>query len=169
MILSQTIKSQTGFTLIELMITITVLSILIFIGSSLTTSWIDRSQVNSTATQFKNAVSTAKVAAVRNPNSIALNATAVTVCIDSNTKTLNVIRLASPTATLCSSSAPNTLLQQVQLPAGIRILQGNATLQCLRFNADGMLNTSTGSACSVHPTFNFKVEKNNESADLEFM
>lgn len=166
---NRTKHNQQGLTLIELMITVTILSILVFIGSSITNSWVDRSHVNNASQQLKNAVTQAKAAALRNPNNIALQDTAVSLCLNQTQHRIDVIRLNTATASVCDTTAPNTLLQSFSLSKGINIKQNNSNFVCLRFTAAGMLNTTTGSSCSVDTNFNFKVEKNHENADLFIM
>ena len=162
-------QNQQGFTLIELMITLTILSILIFIGSGLTRSWVDRSHVNNASQQLKNAIAQAKVAALRNPHSIGLHNTAVSLCLDDITHSINVIRLNHSSTSVCSTATPNALLQTFKIAQGINIKQSNSNLICLRFTAAGMLDTSSGSSCSTNTNFTFKVEKNHENADLFVM
>ncbi len=48
------IKRTKGFTLVELMITILIMTILLLMGTSLTSSWITRSQVNNASSILKN-------------------------------------------------------------------------------------------------------------------
>ena len=93
--------TQTGFTLIELMITIALFSILLMLGSSLTRTWVDRSQVNSALTTFKTAVTQAKASALRNTNNQLISNSSVSVCLDSTTNTLNIIRTALNSTNVC--------------------------------------------------------------------
>mgnify|MGYP005830621547 CR=1 FL=1 len=68
--------AQSGFTLIELMITITVMTIVLFMGSSLTSAWIDQSQVNNATSSIQSAISQAKALALCNTNNTPLTAAA---------------------------------------------------------------------------------------------
>ena len=113
--ISQLLPRQHGFTLIELMITITILAILLVMGSSLTQTWIDRSQVNNTITIVKNTMLQAKVAALRNPYNSLSNTPSVSVCLDSS-NILHIIRANIASTEPCSTtSANNSLLQSTPL------------------------------------------------------
>ena len=164
-------SAQTGFTLIELMITIALFSILLMLGSSLTRTWVDRSQVNSALTTFKTAVTQAKASALRNTNNQLISNSSVSVCLDSTTNTLNIIRTALSSTNVCElpsspSAGSNTLLRTFPLSQDIFIKQGTYSFQCISFNSAGVLVLVSGSGCSSDLATAFKVGKNNETADI---
>lgn len=159
-----------GFTLIELMMVITILTLLITIGGQLTRSWIDRAQVNNTAASLKNAVSQAKVAALRNTNNYALDHPSTFVCWSSTSDDLYVIRANVGSSNGCDpSSSFNTVLYQFKTAKEISIKQQSTVFQCLTFNAAGFVVTAAGSVCSTNQDLSFKVEKNNEEASFKIM
>ncbi|WP_159516611.1 prepilin-type N-terminal cleavage/methylation domain-containing protein [Acinetobacter sp. 18QD2AZ41W] len=161
------LRQSGGFTLIELMITITVLSILLLIGSALTRSWVDRSQINSGISTLKNTVAQAKTAALRNTNNQPLNHPAVSVCWNALSHTLSVLRLAQNSSDLCNvASADHTVLFNSSLAQGIVIRQDQTAFQCLAFNAAGVLIAPAGSSCVNSSSLSLKVEKNNENAEF---
>lgn len=166
---TQFFPQQQGFTLIELMISITILAILLVMGSSLTQTWIDRSQVNNTMTIVKNTMSQAKVAALRNPNNSLSSTPSVSVCLDSS-NTLHIVRANVANSTPCSlSSANNTLLQSTALANGINIKHGTALFACLSFNSRGMITGNTDPNCSTLTHLDFEVKKNNEIANIKVL
>lgn len=160
---------QHGITLIELMIVITVLSILLFMGTSLTRSWIDQSQVTSALNIFKNNVQQAKVMALRNPENQSLSQAAIHLCFNSTTSHLYILRPKANTNNVCdASSSNNVVLQSTNLASGVFIQHQNATFECLAFNAAGVV-VPTGDRCASQQQLRFKVGKNNESADITLM
>jgi type IV pilus assembly protein PilA len=167
-------SAQTGFTLIELMITIAVFMILIFVGTSLTRTWVDRSQVNSALSTLKTAIHQAKASALRNTNNQPLSNSAVSICLDSSTNTLNIIRTAVLASNVCdissgTSASDNVLLRSMPLSSGIFINQGNTTFECLSYNAAGVLIKMTGTSCTSNSTEAFKVGKNDETAEIKIL
>ena len=162
-------KSERGITLIELMIVITVLTILMFMGTSLTRSWIDRSQVNNTINILRNSVQQAKVMALRNPENQALNQAAIHLCLDETNNSLHIVRPKADTSNECSlSSSNNIVLQSTDLASNVFIQHNNSQFKCLAFNAAGVV-VSTGGQCATQNQLRFKVGKNNESADITLM
>ena len=167
--ISQLLPRQLGFTLIELMITITILAILLVMGSSLTQTWIDRSQVNNTITIVKNTMLQAKVAALRNPYNSLSNTPSVSVCLDSS-NILHIIRANIASTEPCSTtSANNSLLQSTPLASGISIKHGTVLFACLSFNSRGMITPNTDPNCSTLTHLDFEVKKNHESADIKIL
>lgn len=167
-------SNQGGFTLIELMITIAVLSILLLIGSALTSAWVDRSQVNNSVSALKNAVFQAKSAALRNTNDQPTNYPAVSVCFDRETNTINVVRAAAYTPNACLASIDNTpsqnyILQSYPIASGIALKTNAIDFECLAFNSSGVLILATGitTTCLNDANLKIDIEKNNEKANIQ--
>ena len=166
-------RQQYGFTLIELMITLVVLAILLLLGTNLTRSWIDRSQVDGGMASVKNAVSQAKSAALRNTNNQPTSYAAASVCFDSNNNTLNVVRAASQANNAClitTEDAPeqNYILNRFALAKGVTLKVGNADFECLSFNSAGVLVDAVGSnaSCSNQLSLKIDIEKNDEKVQV---
>lgn len=165
---------QAGFTLIELMVTLTIFAVLIMMGSSLTRTWVDRSQVNSAISTLKTAVFQAKASALRNTNNQPLNNSSVSVCLDSTSNTINIIRTALNSNNVCetpdsASSTGNVLLRTLPISNDIYIKQGSAFFNCLSFNSAGVVIQASGTSCSSDTSAAFKVGKNDESADISIL
>lgn len=158
-----------GFTLVELMITITVLTLILMMASNLGRSWIDRSQVTHAMGAFKSAVSQAQVAALRNTNNQPVNEASVSVCWDASNSTMRIVRVAHGSQQVCQDVAQNTVLQTISLPKGLAIQQGNAAFHCISFNSAGVVIVAESSNCASDTKSTFKVGKNDETADLSLI
>ena len=165
---------QRGFTLVELMITISILVFLLFIGSSLTSAWIDRSQVDNGISSLKNAVFQAKTAALRNTNNQATTSPAVSVCWDADKHEITIVRAAANGTNACLVDVNNTpsqnyILHAFSVSKGIVLTVGNSVFECLAFNSSGILVAATGTsgACSIQSNLEIKIEKNNENAQIK--
>lgn len=163
-------SAQQAFTLIELMISITLASILLMMGSSLTQRWVDRSQVNNTISIMQNTMSQAKAAALRNPYNSTTNSPAVHVCLDQSSNSLHIIRTKSNTSSPCDLTATdNTVLQSTALARGISIKHGTHLFACLSFNSRGMLTANSDPNCSTLTHLDFEVIKNHETALIKIL
>lgn len=165
---------QSAFTLIELMITIAVLSILLFVGSSLTRSWVDRGNVDNAASAFKNATLQARAAALRNTNNQPTTHAAVSVCYDPTNQLILVVRAAylatdGCSANLTNSSLQNYILQSTPISNGINLKVNGSNFNCLAFNSAGMTVDSkyATNSCSNVSNLKIDIEKNNEKAQFQ--
>lgn len=166
--------TQRGLTLIELMITISILIFLLFVGSSLTNAWVARSQIDNGISSLKNAVFQARAAALRNTNDQPTSYPAVGVCWDASKKEINIVRAASYSTDAClvavgNTPAQNYILQTFALSNGITLTVNNSAFECLAFNSSGILVAATGTsgACSIQSNLEIKIEKNNENAQIK--
>jgi type IV pilus assembly protein PilA len=163
-------KHSAGFSLIELMMAIAILTLLMMVGSQLSRAWTDRAHVNSTVFSLKNAVSQAKIAALRNTNNYPVHHPSTSVCWDEAAASIHVIRADVGSTNGCDpSSSFNTVLYQFKTAKDIGIKQQSTLFTCLTFNAAGFLVTTPGSVCSTIQDLSFKVEKNNEEASFKIM
>jgi type IV pilus assembly protein PilA len=162
-------STQRGFTLVELMITITLLTIILMMGSSLSRSWIDRSQVTNAMTVFKSSVAQAQAIALRNTNNHPITQASVSVCWDETNHIMRIIRVDTASNNVCQTNAQNTVLQSFSLPKGLAIKQGTTAFQCISFNSAGVVTVATSSGCISDTKTAFKVGKNNETADISLI
>ncbi|SEM00236.1 pilus assembly FimT family protein [Acinetobacter sp. DSM 11652] len=167
-------RKQLGFTLIELMITIVVLAILLFVGTSLTRAWVDQSHVDGALAGIKNATYQARSAAIRNTNNQESSLAAASVCIDKTHQEIRVIRVAKDNTDACSTSDGNSpdqnyILQKIPYASNVFFKVNNTEFYCLSFNSNGMLvaASSASATCNSNLNLTVTVEKNNESANIQ--
>jgi type IV pilus assembly protein PilA len=163
-----------GLTLIELMITLTILTILLLIGSSLSRDWIDRSQVDGVAVSLNTIVSQTKSAALRNTNNQPSEYAAASICYNKNNHTLNVVRTAAYTTNVClvqESNSPeqNYILKTIQLPSELMLTVDQQDFECVAFNALGIVVPATGlsGSCLNQKNVEVLVKKNAESLTVQ--
>lgn len=163
---------QKGFTLVELMITLVIIAILLFMGTSLSRSWIDRTQVDSSTASLKNAISQAKSSALRNTNNQPTNYAAASVCYDQENNILNVVRAASYANNAClitaDSPEQNYILNQLPLAKAVSLKVSTADFKCLSFNSAGVLVDAVGisGSCTNQLSLKIDIEKNNEKVQV---
>lgn len=143
-----------GFTLVELMITVTIFGILLAIGAPFTRSWSDSAYQREAAGVLKQGLSRAKATALRNPEGARDDVAAAALCRSG--QTLKLYKLA--TAVDCSSSA--TPLWAGQLPGSVGVKAGGVDITCVAFNSRG-LPVAGGNACT---TSSIDVTAGSESA-----
>lgn len=150
------------------MITITVMTIILFMGSSLTSAWIDQSQVNYATSSIQSAISQAKAIALRNKHNTTLNETAASICLYPWQTSTPSTPPAPKTAIKviygsCPTSEPSDAIYSISL-SNISVTQGITYFNCLDFNYIGVLTPS--SSCSATATPTLTVRKNNETATI---
>ena len=163
------IRTLQGFTLVELMITLTILTLVLLMAASLGRSWIDRSQVTNGMVSFQTAVQQAQALALRNSQNQPFNQAAVSVCWNADQSLLQIIRAAQNSTQVCKSTAPNQVLQNITLSKDLAIKYGTQPFQCISFNSAGVLVLIAGSGCVNETKSTFKVGKNNETADFNLI
>ncbi len=157
------IKRTKGFTLVELMITILIMTILLLMGTSLTSSWITRSQVNNASSILKTAVFQARVAAIRNTNNKTSTAIATSVCIDYSNKVIHILRIKS--GTTCSTSG-NEILKSMTFSEGITIKKDTSLVNCFAFSTTGILMSASSCTATLD---DIKVKKNDDEIKINIV
>lgn len=145
-----------GFTLIELMITIALLSFILMIGSSLTRAWVDQSQVNSAINTVQDAVSQTKAIAVRNTHNTTMQQASASMCIYDTS--IAIVHGS------CPSTEPTHPVQSFPISNGIHIKNGSEELFCMDFNYVGVLVPNSTCIDTATPTLT--IGKNNEHAEI---
>jgi len=144
-----------GFTLIELMITIAIFGILLFIGIPLTKAWSDSASQRDAAGMLKQGISRAKAMALRNPGAALDNAPAAVLCRSG--QTLKLFSIANAQAINCASTS--NILWAALMPASVSAQASGAEIACVAFSSRG-LPVAGGSACT---TTSIDVTVGNES------
>lgn len=147
---------QVGFTLIELMITITLLGVILMMGTSLTRAWIHQSQVNSALKTVQEATTQTKAFALRNTHNTGINEPSASLCLYNST--IKIIY------GICPTIEPSDVIQTFELSKGISIKEGTDTFICMEFNYVGVVLPSSTCTHSTNPTLT--IGKNNENAEI---
>ncbi|HEX8592781.1 MAG TPA: prepilin-type N-terminal cleavage/methylation domain-containing protein [Pseudomonas sp.] len=133
-----------GFTLIEMMITIAIFGILLFIGVPLTKAWSDSANQRDAAGLLKQGISRAKATALRNPGAALDNAPAAVLCRSG--QTLKLFSLANAQSINCASTS--NILWTAQMPASTSALAAGAEIACVAFSSSGLAVVG-GNACTT--------------------
>ena len=157
-----------GFSLVELMIAISIMTFLLLIGTQLTRTWIDQQHLTMTKSALTNAVMTAKSTALKNNQNLSLNSPAVSLCWESNTHQINVVQSLPNTLTLCDINS-NVLIDQIQLPTGISLQDQDSAFKCLAFEATGFISNHTDHLCSTGPNVHLNAKKHHENITISLL
>lgn len=157
------IKRFSGFTLIEMLVTITLVGILIAVGLPLTSAWVDNAKITETESALQNAISVAKTQALRNPNGVDSQANPVAaICrVTANGEQSMAVMLVKNTATGLQDpcGAESTKLWETKLKKGVAVTYNDASnnaqpLSYLMFNSRGALvATNCPGTCPTTPDF----------------
>ena len=141
-----------GFTLIELMVTLTILALLMVAAVPLATVWIDGARVQDAQSRLLQGYGVGKAIALRNPSKAQIPAAAAGIKLTSDGTLLACA--GDPDASSCVPGDA-TVKWQAALPSGVTIvLGGNATMRTL-----GIDNTSLPLGIAT-----FQIRKGNENA-----
>ncbi|TBU95897.1 pilus assembly FimT family protein [Phytopseudomonas dryadis] len=119
-----------GFTLIELMITLAVLALLMFVGLPLTNAWVNGAQQQTAASLLREGIGRAKAQALRNPRNVQdISQPAALLC-----RSGQVLKI--PDGDACTDTASWT----AQLPAepAVKLGSDSSDLVCVAFNSRGL-------------------------------
>lgn len=122
-----------GFTLIELMITITLFALLLVVGVPLTQSWTNSAYQRDAAGLLKQGLSRTKSIALRNQGKVQDTAPAAVLCLSG--QSLKLLSLTSGQSIDCTVTTP--ILWSTPLPAAAVIQVANVNLACVAFNNRG--------------------------------
>lgn len=145
-----------GFTLIELMITIAIFGILLFVGAPFTKAWGDSANQREAAGLLQQGISRAKATALRNPGKALDDAPAAALCRSG--QALKLFSVANAQSIDCS--ATTNVLWTAQIPASAVVQASGADIACIAFNSRG-LPVAGGNACT---TSTINVTAGSESA-----
>ncbi|BBP74673.1 pilus assembly FimT family protein [Pseudomonas gingeri] len=138
-----------GFTLIELMITITLFGLLLFVGVPLTQSWTNSAYQRDAAGLLKQGISRTKAIALRNQGAVQDSAPAAVLCHSG--QNLQLFRLTAGQAIDCATTTPP--LWSSPLPAAASIQSAGVDLACVAFNNRGLaVSSSTCTTATLQVT-----------------
>lgn len=140
-----------GFTLIELMITVSIVAILAVTGIALTANWSKQTEINQTSMALQSAFQLAKAAAIRNASASEPTAIASQLCLDSTNNKLTVHRASNSAPADCQSPT----IFEFALHPKIDIQHRNSKpFKCFSFNHYGLMVSTPANDCSSNVFFN---------------
>ncbi|MBC7007115.1 type II secretion system protein [Pseudoalteromonas sp. BZK2] len=125
------VKKQSGLSLIELMIVITIIGFLVLVVVPFTQSWIYEAQVNNARSLLANGYSQAKALALRNPQN-SQGDLASSACVKLAD---GVLQVREPEGSLCSGN----IVWQGDWPEGVSLLRSNNRLTVFFINNRGLI------------------------------
>lgn len=124
------VRRQRGVSLIELTITVAVMSTMLMLGAPLTQGWVNSTRAQDAQGLLAQGIAQAKALALRNAGGVGSAGAAATLCIDSTS-----VRVFS--ALPCSST--NDPEWQATLPDNVSIVDStDEAVDCLAFNNRGL-------------------------------
>ncbi|QXI27862.1 pilus assembly FimT family protein [Pseudomonas vanderleydeniana] len=132
-----------GFTLIELMITITLLGLILFVGVPLTQSWTNSSYQRDAAGLLKQGISRAKATALRNQGAVQDNAPAAVLCRSG--QSLKLFSLNTGQSIDCTATSQPLWSTPIPAVAGIKV--AGVDMACVAFSNRGL--AVSGSTCTT--------------------
>lgn len=142
-------SKEQGVSLIELMVTITILSILVLAGTSLTGLWSKQAELDKATMSLKSAMSLGRSTAIRNQSGQKMDDIVSQICFGNNK--LSVHKAPKPTEPATGpASCSSPIVFSYPLSSTIEIKDTNGTrFKCFAFNNFGqVINVDTANCKS---------------------
>jgi prepilin-type N-terminal cleavage/methylation domain-containing protein len=135
-----------GFTLIELMVTVVLVGILALTALPMTSNWILETRLAQTQSELQQAIALARAAAMRNPKGFVSSKPVAVVCfIDNKQLEVRLVKNDSYAGDYCAAAAlpaAAETLWQTALKSTVELTQANTTLSYIQFDTRGRLVSS---------------------------
>jgi|GEM_PF-1219132 len=159
----QVSQQQAGLSLVELMVTVAIVSILSLAGLSFTGGWVNSNRVLDGQAVLQHAYSRSKAMAIRNEFGMTESRSAAAICFVDNVLSLhsasNLSQAACSGTQVWSATLPNSI--SMQIPGS------DFSCMCLSNKASVTNQVEAGQDCSACATTNIvKVSAGGESADV---
>ena len=138
---------QSGVSLIELMIAITILAILVVGAASLTGLWSKQAELDKATMSLKSAMGLSRATAIRNEYAQTADLAASQICFDLSAKKLSVHKATSTESASCTSP----IVFAYALNQAIEIKNVSSTdFKCFAFNNLGQVITEVTENCKTN-------------------
>ena len=155
--------NERGLSLIELMVTITILAILVVTGTSLTGLWSKQAELDKATMSLKSAMDLAKSTAIRNEFAKSMDYAASQICFDQNERKLSVHKAT----VMESASCTTTIVFSYPLSQTIEIKDANSSnFKCFSFNHFGQVSTEITGNCKMNLSLTISNGSLNETNNL---
>ena len=129
------------------MVTITILGILVMLGTSLTSLWSKQAELDKASMSLKSAMGLAKATAIRNEYAVGSTLVASQICFDKDSKHLSVHKASASGSASCSSP----IVFDYPLNSAIDINNADTTsFKCFAFNSFGQVITEITNNCKTN-------------------
>ena len=160
----KTLSFQRGFSLIELMVTITILAILVTAGSAFTAQWSKQAELDKAVMSFKSAIDIAKSTALRNEYATAQTLPATQLCLDANTHELTVRKATASASASCSTPIVFSAALSPSIEIEHTVTESN--FNCFALNSSAQVISEVTGNCKTH--LNISIHNGGLNENLTF-
>lgn len=153
-------KNAKGFTVVELLVVVTLICIFVMATTQLTGKWVEQTRLTEAQGMLERAIGQTKALAIRNPGGV-FNANAATAALCINADTIE-IKSAAAGAVDCSTAG--TQVWSAKLPKDVTVKKdANTTVSCLAlFDRKANYSPSPNNDCANSATLTFAFRNANE-------
>ncbi len=162
----KTLSFQRGFSLIELMVTITILAILVTAGSAFTAQWSKQAELDKAVMSFQSAIDLAKSTAIRNEFATNTSLPASQICFDSSTAELTVRKASTSGSASCTSAIIFSSFLKNSID--IKRASDTASFQCFALNNYGQIISHETAEYSCKTDLNITIHNGTLNENLTF-
>ena len=137
-----------GFTLVEVMVAVSLIAILAAVGAPLTAQWTTSAEQTSAKGVMAQAVGRAKALAMRNQFGINEDKSAAAICL-SNTNQVQVLTASSTITSVNCGTGGGVSTWQSTMGSSLSFKVAGSTLSCLCFDTKGKIINTSASSCNA--------------------